>query len=448
MEATMTNVRRPVSVTAGLVALLSWPSLLLAQQGLPAPTPAVPALNSGDTAWLLAASALVLLMIVPGIPFFYGGLVRSKNVIGTMVQTFVILCIVSLAWALCGYSLTYSPDRGGVIGGLDWMLLHGVEGTPYPPLAPTVPHQSFMLFQLLFAAFTPALIAGAFAERMKFSTLLIFTLLWSLFIYVPIAHWVWGGGWLKKLGALDFAGGTVVHVSSGFSALACAMVMGKRRGWRTDYMAPHNLPYVLLGTGLLWVGWLGFNGGSARAASAVAVNAIVVTHLTAVMAAFTWMVMEWHHRGKPTVLGIATGAVAGLATSTAGAGYMSPSAALLVGAAGGACSYLAIVWKGRIGYDDTLDVLGTHGIGGIIGTLTTGLFASRAVNSAGADGLLAGNSSLLGTQLIAVIAVMGFSFIGTYTILKLLEGSMGLRISQEEEATGLDLSQHNERAYS
>ena len=448
METTMTNVRSGVLAAATMALTLLSPSFVLGQQGLLGPGEAPPAVNSGDTAWMLAASALVLLMVIPGIPFFYGGLVRSKNVIGTMVQTFAILCVVTLVWVVCGYSLAYSPDRGGVIGGLDWVFLSGVAGSPHPILAPTVPHQAFMLFQLLFAAFTPALIAGAFAERMKFSSLLLFTLLWSLFVYVPIAHWVWGGGWLKKLGVLDFAGGTVIHVSSGFSALACAMVLGKRRGWRTDYMAPHNLPYVLLGTGLLWTGWFGFNGGSARAASGVAVNAIVVTHVTAVMAAFTWMVVEWHHRGKPTVLGIATGAVAGLATSTAGAGFMGPAAAMLVGAAAGACCYLAIVWKGRIGYDDTLDVLGTHGIGGIIGTLATGVFASRAINPLGADGVLAGNSSQFGTQLIAVIAVIAFSFIGTYAILKLMEGAMGLRVAQEEESTGLDLSQHNERAYS
>ncbi len=443
----MTNVRHGVPAAAmGLILLL--PSFALGEQGISAAGGAAPVLNSGDTAWLLAASALVMLMVIPGIPFFYGGLVRSKNVIGTMVQTFAILCVVTLVWVVCGYSLAYGPDRGGVIGGLDWVFLSGVDGSPHPAFAPTVPHQAFMLFQLLFAAFTPALIAGAFAERMKFGSLLVFTLLWTLFVYVPIAHWIWGGGWLRKLGVLDFAGGAVVHVSSGFSALACAMVLGKRRGWRTDYMAPHNLPYVLLGTGLLWTGWFGFNGGSARAASAVTVNAIVVTHLTAVAAAFTWMVVEWHHRGKPTVLGIATGAVAGLATSTAGAGFMSPAAALAVGIAAGACSYLAIVWKGRIGYDDTLDVLGTHGVGGIIGMLATAVFASRGINHLGADGLLAGNSALFGTQLIAVISVTAFSFIGTYVVLKLIAGSMGLRVTHAEEATGLDLTQHNERAYS
>jgi Amt family ammonium transporter len=443
----MTNLQNRLPAAVGTVLAL-WPSLVWGQQGIPVPPQAAPALNSGDTAWMLAASALVLMMLIPGMTFFYGGLVRSKNVIGTMVQTFAILCIVSLVWIVCGYSLAYGPDRGGVIGGLDWVVMNGVGSSPHPVLAPTIPHQAFMLFQLLFAAFTPALIAGAFAERMRFGSLLLFTLLWSLFIYAPLAHWVWGGGWLKKLGVLDFAGGTVVHVSSGFSALACAMVLGKRRGWRTDYMAPHNLPYVLLGTGLLWTGWFGFNGGSAKAASGVAVNAIVVTHVTAVMAAMTWMVVEWHHRGKPTVLGIATGAVAGMASSTAGAGFVSPAAAMLVGAVAGSCCYVAIVWKGRVGYDDTLDVLGTHGIGGIVGTLATGIFASTAVNPLGADGLFAGNSSVFGAQVTAVVAVVLYSFLGTYAVLKLMEGSMGLRVAQEEEATGLDLSQHNERAYS
>lgn len=444
----MTDMRRYLRMAATApLCLVLWSGLSWAE-GLEAGKGAAGALNSGDTAWMLAATALVLMMVVPGIPFLYGGLVRSKNVIGTMVQTFASLCIVSVVWVVCGYSLVYGPDRGGVIGSLDWAFLQGVHSAPHPTLAPTVPHQSFMLFQMLFAAVTPALIAGAFAERMKFSAVLLFTLLWSLFIYLPIAHWVWGEGWLRKLGVVDFAGGTVVHVSSGFSALACAMVLGKRRGWRTDYMAPHNLPYVLLGTGLLWTGWLGFNGGSARAASGVAVNAVVVTHLTAVMAALTWLVVEWHHRGKPTVLGIATGAITGLATSTAGAGFMSPMAAMAVGIVAGLCSYLAIIWKGRIGYDDTLDVLGTHGIGGIVGVLATGVFASQVINPLGPDGALAGNPSLFGTQLTAVIAVMTFSWVGSYAILKLIEGSIGLRVAQEEEATGLDLTQHNERAYS
>jgi len=413
-----------------------------------ASAPAAGGIDSGDTAWMMTASALVLAMIVPGLAFFYGGLVRSKNVIGTMVQSFAILCTVSLLWAICGYSLAFGPDRGGVIGGLDWAALSGVGMAPTPAYGPTIPHAAFMLFQLLFASFTPALITGAFAERMKFSAMLMFTVLWSLFVYAPLAHWIWGGGWLSKLGAVDFAGGTVVHIGSGLSALACALVLGRRRGWRTDYMAPHNLPYVLLGAGLLWVGWFGFNGGSARGANAVAVNALVATHLAAAAAALSWMVVEWQHRGKPTVLGVASGAVAGLATSTAGAGFVGPGAAILIGLAAGGCSYLAIVWKGRIGYDDTLDVVGTHGIGGVLGTLAVGLFASKAINPAGADGLFFGNSSQVAVQAVAVVSAAVFSFVGSYVILKLVENAMGLRVSQEEEATGLDLTQHNERAYS
>jgi len=396
---------------------------------------AVPAagLQSGDIAWMLAASALVIGMIVPGLAFYYGGLVRSKNVISTMVQSFGILCVVSLIWILFGYSLAFAPDRGGVVGGLEWMLLSGVGASPNPMYAPTVPHQAFMLFELLFAAFTPALIAGAFAERIKFGSMLLFAGLWSIVVYAPLAHWLWGGGWLMKLGAADFAGGAVVHVSAGFSAVACAMAVGKRRGWRTDYMAPHNLPFILLGAGMLWLGWFGFNGGSARGANAVAVNAIVVTHLTAVSAAMAWMVAEWKHRGKPTVLGIASGAVAGLATSTAGAGFVGPLVGVALGITAGLCSYLAIVWKGKIGYDDTLDVMGTHGVGGILGMLGVGLFA--------ANGQLA-------IQLVAVVASGAYSFIGSYALLKLVDGAGGLRVTPEEESTGLDLTQHNERAYS
>ncbi|HKT33596.1 MAG TPA: ammonium transporter [Nitrospira sp.] len=390
-------------------------------------------IDSGDVAWMLAASALVLGMIVPGLAFYYGGLVRSKNVISTMVQSFAILCVVSVLWLLCGFTLSFGPDRGGVIGGLDWALLLGIGSSPHSVYAPAVPLQAFMLFQLMFAAFTPALIAGAFAERIKFGAMLLFAGLWSVFIYTPIAHWMWGNGWLSKLGAMDFAGGAVVHINAGFSAMACAIAVGKRRGWRTDYMAPHNLPFILLGAGMLWLGWFGFNGGSARGANAVAVNAVTVTHLTAVSAALAWTVAEWKHRGKPTVLGLASGAVAGLATSTAGAGFISPLAAVLMGIAAGICSYMAIVWKGKIGYDDTLDVMGTHGVGGMLGMLGVGLFA--------ANGHLA-------MQLSAVVATAAFSFLGSYAILKLIDGAMGLRVSQEEESTGLDLTQHNERAYS
>jgi Amt family ammonium transporter len=387
-------------------------------------------------------------MVIPGLALFYGGLVRSKNVLGTIMHSLVILCLVSVTWILFGYSLAFGPDKGGFIGGLDWFALNGVGTDPHPTYGPTIPHQVFMVFQLMFAAITPALITGAFAERMKFSGLLLFSLLWAIFIYCPIAHWLWGGGWLGKMGALDFAGGAVVHISSGIGALACAFVLGQRRGYGTDYMAPHNMPMVLLGTGLLWFGWFGFNAGSALGANGLAGSAFVATHTAAATAALVWMVIEWLHRGKPTVLGAASGAVAGLATVTPGAGFVGPFSALVIGMAAGTLCYFAIVWKGKFGYDDSLDVVGIHGVGGIFGILATGLFASKSVNSAGADGLFFGNPAQFGVQALTVLAVAVFSFVGTYVLLKLVDGMTGLRVSPEDEAIGLDLSQHNERAYS
>jgi Amt family ammonium transporter len=394
------------------------------------------------------SSALVLVMVIPGLALFYGGLVRSKNVLGTIMQSFIILSLVSLMWILFGYSLAFGPDQYGVIGGLDWVGLRGVGMDPHPAYGPTIPHQAFMVFQLMFAAITPALITGAFAERKRFGAVILFSFLWSLLVYVPLAHWIWGGGWLSKLGALDFAGGAVVHISSGASALVCAVMLGSRRGYGTDYMAPHNLPMTLLGTGLLWFGWFGFNGGSALAANGVAVSAFLATHTAAATAALVWCAVEWIHRGKPTVLGVASGAVAGLATVTPASGFVGPFAAIAIGAAAGAACYAAIVWKGRIGYDDALDVVGIHGVGGVIGIVATGLFASKAVNPAGADGLFFGNTGQLGIQLLAAVCTAAFSVIGTYVILKVVNGIAGLRVSGEEESTGLDLSQHNERAYS
>src|SRR3989454_3294769 len=408
--------------------------------------PIQPQVSAADTAWVVTSSALVFAMIVPGLALFYGGLVRSKNVLGTIMHSFVILCLVSLLWILFGYSLAFGPDHRGVIGGLEWAGLSGVGMAPHPTYGPTIPHQAFMVFQLMFAAITPALITGAFAERMKFSALLWFSVLWSLLIYCPVAHWIWGGGWLGKLGALDFAGGAVVHISSGVSALACAMVLGQRHGYGTEYMAPHNLPLTLLGTGLLWFGWFGFNGGSALAANAVAGGAIVATHTAAATAALTWMVLEWLHRGKPTVLGVISGAVGGLASITPGAGFVGPLWAIPIGFVAGFLSYSVIVWKARIGYDDTLDVVGIHGIGGTVGILAVGLFASRLINPAGGDGLFFGNAGQLGIQAVTAGAAALFSFVGTYMILKLVDGLTRLRISSEEEAVGLDLSQHNERA--
>ena len=406
------------------------------------------AINGADTAWVLLSSALVLAMLVPGLALFYGGLVRSKNVLGTIMQSFAILCLISMLWMLVGYSLSFGPDVKGIIGSLEWAGLIGVGLTPHPTYGPTIPHQAFMIFQMMFAAITPALITGAFAERMKFSALILFSGLWSLAVYAPVAHWLWGGGWLAQLGALDFAGGAVVHTSSGISALICVIVMGARQGYGTDYLAPHNLPMVLLGTGLLWVGWFGFNAGSALGPNEVAVVAFLATHTAAVAGALAWMTIEWAHRGAPTILGIASGAIAGLAMVTPGAGYVGPLAAFVMGLIAGSLSYLVIIKKGKFGYDDSLDVVGIHGVAGVVGMSLTGVLASKSVNPAGVDGLLAGNVGFFGVQVMAVFVVALFSAAVTYGILLLVDRVVGLRVTREEERAGLDISQHNERAYS
>ncbi len=400
-------------------------------------------IDTGDTAWLLMASALVLCMTLPGLALFYGGLVRSKNVLGTIMHTMVILCVVSLLWIICGYSLAFGPDIGGVIGGLDWFGLRDVGLEPSPAYASTVPHQVFMVFQLMFAAITVALITGSFAERMKFTALLWFAVLWSLCVYAPLAHWVWGGGWLAKLGALDFAGGAVVHISSGFGALVCAVMLGKRKGLNVEPMPPHNLPMTVLGAGLLWFGWFGFNAGSALGANGVAAAAFIATHTAASAGGLSWMMAEWIHRGKPTVLGVASGIIAGLATVTPGAGFIGPLSALVIGLVAGSVCYMAVVWKMRLGYDDSLDVVGIHGVGGVTGVLATGLFASI-----GAQGLFFGNPGQFGIQVLLALVTLAFSILVTYLILKILDITVGLRVSAQDEVIGLDLSQHNERAYS
>lgn len=400
-------------------------------------------IDTGDTAWILISSALVLCMTLPGLALFYGGLVRGKNVLGTIMHTMVILCLISLVWVLCGYSLAFGPDNGGLIGGLEWVGLQGVGLEPSVSYAPTVPHQVFMMFQLMFAAITVALITGSFAERMKFKALLLFSVLWSLFVYAPLAHWVWGGGWLAQLGALDFAGGAVVHISSGFGALVCAVMLGKRKGFGVEPMPPHNLPMTVLGTGLLWFGWFGFNAGSALGANGVAAAAFVATHTAASAGGLSWMVAEWVHRGKPTVLGVASGVVAGLATVTPAAGFIGPFSALIIGLVAGSLCYAAVVWKMRLGYDDSLDVVGIHGVGGFTGILATGLFASI-----GAQGLFFGNPGQFGIQVVLALVTLSFSVLGTYLILKFLDLTVGLRVSKQDEEIGLDLSQHNERAYS
>ena len=440
--------RRYIFGAVIVAAVMLTAGLVVAQEGVPTtPAPASPApalkVDTGDTAWMLTSSALVLAMTMPGLALFYGGLVRSKNVLGTITHSLVILCVVSLIWVLWGYSLAFGPDVGGFIGSLEWFGLNGVGGEPHAVYGPTIPHQVFMLFQLMFAAITPALITGAFAERMKFSALLLFSALWVTLIYCPLAHWIWGQGWLAKLGALDFAGGAVVHISSGWAALACALVLGRRQGYGTAQLVPHNLPMTLLGAGLLWFGWFGFNAGSALGANALAASAFLATHAAAAAGGMSWMVAEWLHRGKPTSLGIASGAVAGLATVTPAAGFVGLFSALFIGLVAGAACYGAVVWKGRLGYDDSLDVVGIHGVGGVLGILAAGLFASI-----GAQGLFFGKPGQFGVQLLTAGVSLVFAFLGTLIILKLVDWTVGLRVAVDEEERGLDISQHEERAYS
>ncbi|WP_455370197.1 ammonium transporter [Petrachloros mirabilis] len=410
---------------------------------------AAPAIDTGDTTWVLVSTAMVLAMTAPGLALFYGGMVRSKNALGTIMQSFIILCLISVQWVLWGYSLAFGPDKGHIIGGLEWLGLNGVGLDPNPDYAATIPHQAFMVFQMMFAVITPALITGAFAERMKFSAFLIFTLVWATFIYDPLAHWVWAvGGWIRNFGALDFAGGTVVHISSGASALACALVLKARLGYGKEHMAPHNLPMTVLGASLLWFGWFGFNAGSAVSSGALATSAFVVTNTATAAAGLSWMLAEWMHRGKPTVLGAASGAVAGLVAITPAAGFVGPIASILIGLGAGVICYTAVMMKAKFGYDDSLDVVGIHGVGGTFGALATGIFASKAVNAAGADGLLYGNPGQLVIQVGAVAVSILFAFVGTILILKIVDAVVGLRVSEEEERMGLDLSQHEERAYS
>ncbi len=454
-------VRRAwVMLATMAVLLLAVPFWGMAQEATPpapaaevaAPAAAAPApkVDSGDTAWVLTSTALVLLMTAPGLALFYGGMVRKKNALGTIMHSFIILCLVSVIWVLWGYSLAFGPDKGGGwIGGLEWFGLNGVGGDPNADYAATIPHQAFMIFQMMFAVITPALITGGFAERMKFSALLLFVTLWSTFVYSPLAHWVWGvGGWVRTFGALDFAGGTVVHISSGVAALAAALIIGRRRGYGTDSFAPHSLPLTVLGASLLWFGWFGFNAGSALAAGGgLATSAFVVTNTATAAAALTWMFVEWGYRGKPTVLGAASGAVAGLVAITPASGFVGPISSIWVGVGAGVLCYFACIIKAKLGYDDALDVVGVHAVGGTWGALATGLFASKAINSAGADGLFFGNPGQFLIQIKAVLVTWVFVFIASFVLLKVVDVLVGLRISDEEEKMGLDLAQHHESAY-
>ncbi len=408
-------------------------------------------IDTGDTAWMLTSAALVLMMTAPGLALFYGGLVRSKNGLATIMQSLVLMALISVQWVLWGYTLAFGPDHGGLIGGLSWFGLAGVGGAPNPDYAATIPHQAFMIYQCMFAIITPALITGAFAERMKFSAFLLFSLLWATVIYDPLAHWVWGkGGWIGTnggMGALDFAGGTVVHISSGISALAAAILMGKRLGYPHEPMPPHNLPFSVIGATMLWVGWFGFNAGSALTAGALATSAFVATNTATGSAALSWMYVEWLVRGKPTVLGVASGAVAGLVAITPASGFVGPVAAILIGGIAGVICFGACSLKMRLGYDDALDVVGVHCVGGTTGAILTGLFASKAVNAAGADGLLFGNPRQLGIQILAVVVTLVFAFVGAFILLKIVDAIVGLRVTEEDEVAGLDLSQHGETAY-
>ncbi len=403
-------------------------------------------MDTGDTAFMLVATAMVMLM-TPGLALFYGGLVRSKNVLSTTMQSFLCLGLISIIWVLYGYSLAFGPDIGGFIGGLKYVGLNGVT-TGIGPYSDTIPDLLFCAFQLMFAIITPALITGAYAERMKFTAFVLFTLLWSTFVYFPVCHWVWGGGWLGAMGALDFAGGTVIHINSGAAALVACIVLGKRKGWGRESMHPHNLPMTILGAGVLWFGWFGFNAGSALSAGPIAVLALFTTQVATGAGALSWVLAEWKIQGKPTTLGAASGAVAGLVAITPGAGFVSPISAIIIGLVGGALCYMAVLMKSKLGYDDALDVVGVHGVGGLWGALATGLFASVAWNPGGADGLFFGNPHQLLVQAIGAGATIAYSMIVTFIILKAIDAMIGLRATLEDEVQGLDITDHKEVGYS
>lgn len=447
----MTKGQRAVVAGAlsalGIFGLPVWACAEDAAVAATASATAVPEINGADTAFVLVSAALVMLM-TPGLGLFYAGMVRRKNVLATFQQSFIMLGVVALQWVLFGYSLAFGPDVfHGLLGGLSYVGLNGVGLAPNPDYAATIPHQLFMVFQLMFAVITPALISGAFAERMKFSAYILFTLLWATFVYDPVAHWVWSpNGWIKGLGALDFAGGLVVHIISGVAALCCVLVMGKRKGLGSEDMHPHNLTMTALGTGLLWFGWFGFNAGSALAANGSAVAAFVNTNTAAAAAAVSWSLIEYLHKGKATVLGTCTGAVAGLVAITPAAGFVTPLGALIIGLLVCGVCYGAILLKGRLGYDDSLDVFGVHGVGGIFGAIAVGLLAKEGI-SGNPNGLLYGSAGLLTAQALSVVAAAAYSFTVTFGLLKLVDALVGLRVSEEEEEIGLDLSQHGERGY-
>ena len=450
------------SLTIGIIALwlLSGPLTdnALAQAADAAAAVAPNPIDTGDTAWMLVSSALVLLM-TPGLAFFYGGLVRSRNVLNTMMMSLVMMGVIGVTWTLWGYSLAFdvsTPASEGFgkgiesfIGGFDWMFLNNVTADKPDPIgyAPTIPHQVFMVYQMMFAIITPALISGAIVERVTFKTYFWFVLLWSTFIYSPLAHWVWGRGWLQAIGSLDFAGGTVVHISSGVSAVVAAWVIGPRKDHLNNPHTPHNVPYVLLGIGMLWFGWFGFNGGSALGSGSLATVAFVTTMISAAAGGLTWTIVEWVLRGKPTAVGIASGFLAGLVGITPAAGFVLPVGALLIGSITSVCCFFGVSFRAKLGFDDSLDTFPIHGLGGTVGAILTGVFATKAVNAAGNDGLFAGNPGLIVTQFVGVLATYVFAAVGTFVILKILGQFMELRVPLSAEDQGLDIGQHGEEAY-
>jgi Amt family ammonium transporter len=427
------KLRTAVSLPLGIAA---WASATAFADGT------TPTINSGDTAWLLVSSAMVLLM-TPALAFFYGGMVRNKNVVATIMQSFIACAVVTVAWFVCGYTMAFGPSMGGMVGGFDWAFLNGVGTVPNADYGATVPHSLFMIFQCMFAIITPALISGAFAERMKFNAYLAFIVAWSILIYAPLAHWVWGvGGMLRTQGALDFAGGLVVHLSAGASALAAALAIGKRSDYGKADNTPSNIPLVVVGTGMLWFGWFGFNGGSAIGSNELATTALTNTHFAAAAATLSWMLVDWFFKGKPSLLGCCIGAVVGLIAVTPASGFVSTQSALFIGLVAGAAANFVAVWRAKSQIDDSLDVFACHGVGGAIGVLMTGLFASKAINAAGADG----SGELFFTQLKSVGIVGVFCFVGTFVILKAINALIGLRPNQSDEQRGLDASEHNEKA--
>jgi len=400
-------------------------------------------INSGDTAWVLISAALVILM-TPAVGFFYGGMVRKKNILSTLMMCFAVLFVITVQWELFGYTLAFGPSLGGIIGGLNYLGLNGVGQAPDVNYAATIPALVFMIFQAAFAIVTPSLIVGAFVERIKFASFLIFSAIWATLVYDPVAHWVWGmGGWLKVMGTLDFAGGIVVHLTAGISALAIALIIGKRKGYGKDNMEPSNIPIVVLGAVLLWFGWFGFNGGSALAANGLAASAFVVTNTSGAVAALVWMLLSWFHR-RPSVLGVATGAVVGLAAITPASGFVGPISAMIIGAVASVISYYVIVLRMTLRIDESLDVFACHGMGGAWGAIATGIFASKAINPAGANGLIFGNPGLVWSQFVAVAVVAVFAFAVTIVLAKVIDMTVGLRVKDNEELVGLDISQHAE----